>query len=390
MSLSKMAASGGLFLQYPHVPSEENSVLKTPLADVPFPPNKDTVFGDYGIEGLTEALFENTLMIWQSLEISHATDLNPYMEWSEGEFFSLGAAGRQLLLHLFQQHTGYEALTCRYHSQPRHIIGPIDFFNDKMLLPVFGFTNICFLPMKVDHEMAISQFDDEDDTDVNLESLSALSSPAAPQLPASSSITTRGKIPRPPNEWILYRADNHLPIKLAYPGISNNEISSITAGMWAAESKDRREKYKKRALVLKENHAKAYPNYKYSPRKPSEKKRRVSKKSLAKNLDLQQAAESYHNAATYVGYPAASHSFTSNVSMEHYGVNGLANHTSVNNMEQQGRIATSSEQERGYHFNPALSFDAAQQQDHSTFFYGSTVMREQESPLGNALPGLNL
>nr|AJW31378.1 mating-type protein MAT1-2-1 [Clarireedia henningsiana] len=364
-----MAASGSLFLQYPHVPSEENSVLKTPLADVPFPPSRDTVFADYGIEGLTEELFEITLMIWQSLEISHATDLNPYIEWSEAEFFNLGVAGRQLLLHLFQQHTGYEGLTCRDHSQRRHIIAPINFFNDKMLLPVFGFTNICFLPMKVDHEMSISPFDDEDDTAVNFESLPTLSSPRAP----STSVTARGKIPRPPNEWILYRADNHLPIKLAYPGISNNEISSIIAGMWAAESADRRDKYKKRALVLKENHAKAHPNYKYSPRKPSEKKRRVSKKRLAKNPNIQQAAESYHNAATYAGYPAASHSFTSNVSMEHYGVNGLVNHTTINNMDQQGRNATSSDQGRGYHFNPALSFDAAQQQDLSTFFYESTL-----------------
>jgi hypothetical protein len=243
MSFSKMAANGGLFLQYPHVPSEENSVLKTPLADVPFPPSKDTVFEDYGIEGLTDAIFENTLMIWQSLEISHATDLNPYMEWSEAEFFNLGIAGRQLLLHLFQlvsrfhtttvssnqfqrQHTGYEGLTCRDYSQPRHIIAPINFFNDKMLLPVFGFTNICFLPMKVDHEMAISQFDDEDNTAINFECLPTLSSPAAPPTP----VTARGKIPRPPNEWILYRADNHLPIKLAYPGISNNEICKFYLG----------------------------------------------------------------------------------------------------------------------------------------------------------------
>ncbi|KAM3067044.1 hypothetical protein ACMFMG_011823 [Clarireedia jacksonii] len=33
------------------------------------------------------------------------------------------------------------------------------------------------------------------------------------------------------------------------------------AGMWAAENKDCRNIYKKRALVLKENHAKAHPNY---------------------------------------------------------------------------------------------------------------------------------
>lgn len=97
-----MAANGVLSLQYPHAPSEENSVLKTPLAGVPFPPNKDTAFKDYGIEGLTKELFANTLMIWRSLEISHATDLKPYMEWSDEEFFKVGVAGRQLLLHLFQ------------------------------------------------------------------------------------------------------------------------------------------------------------------------------------------------------------------------------------------------------------------------------------------------
>jgi hypothetical protein len=58
---------------------------------------------------------------------------------------------------------------------------------------------------------------------------------------------------------------------------------------------------------------------------------------------------------------------------EQHGFNGLMNHTTINNMNHHGRIATSSDQGGGYHFNPALSFDAAQQQYLSTFFYGSTL-----------------
>lgn len=48
--------------------------------------------------------------------------------------------------------------------------------------------------------------------------------------------------------------------------------------MWQNESRDTREAYKKLAEDEKERHIQLYPNYRYQPRKPSEKKRRMTKK----------------------------------------------------------------------------------------------------------------
>lgn len=48
--------------------------------------------------------------------------------------------------------------------------------------------------------------------------------------------------------------------------------------MWQAETNDVRAKYKKLAEFEKNEHLRLYPNYRYQPRKPSEKKRRMSKK----------------------------------------------------------------------------------------------------------------
>jgi hypothetical protein len=41
---------------------------------------------------------------------------------------------------------------------------------------------------------------------------------------AAARAVTQQKIPRPPNAYILYRKDNHLTIKRAHPGVTNNEI----------------------------------------------------------------------------------------------------------------------------------------------------------------------
>ncbi|EAA60776.1 hypothetical protein AN4734.2 [Aspergillus nidulans FGSC A4] len=69
------------------------------------------------------------------------------------------------------------------------------------------------------------------------------------------------KIPRPPNAFILYRQHHYPKVKEARPDLSNNEIS---------------EEFKKK-------HAEEYPDYQYTPRKPSEKKRRAASRISPKN-----------------------------------------------------------------------------------------------------------
>ncbi|KAL4860448.1 hypothetical protein BDV12DRAFT_205047 [Aspergillus spectabilis] len=82
------------------------------------------------------------------------------------------------------------------------------------------------------------------------------------------------KIPRPPNAFILYRQRHHPRVKETYPDLSNNEISVILGKQWRAEPEEVKLHFKNLAEEFKKKHAEEHPDYQYTPRKPSEKKRR--------------------------------------------------------------------------------------------------------------------
>ncbi|KAB8068059.1 mating type protein MAT1-2-1 [Aspergillus leporis] len=90
------------------------------------------------------------------------------------------------------------------------------------------------------------------------------------------------KVPRPPNAFILYRQHHHPRIKEAYPDFTNNEISIILGKQWKAESEETKVQFRSMAEELKKKHAKDHPDYHYTPRRPSEKKRRTSSRSCSK------------------------------------------------------------------------------------------------------------
>ncbi|PYH33084.1 HMG-box domain-containing protein [Aspergillus neoniger CBS 115656] len=97
------------------------------------------------------------------------------------------------------------------------------------------------------------------------------------------SVTVKAaKVPRPPNAFILYRQHHHPKLKEAHPNLSNNEISVILGKQWKAESEDIRVEFRALADDLKRKHAEAHPDYQYTPRKPSEKKRRTSSRRNSK------------------------------------------------------------------------------------------------------------
>ena len=100
-----------------------------------------------------------------------------------------------------------------------------------------------------------------------------------------------GKIPRPPNSFILYRQQMHPLIKAANPSFSNNRICKslatfkwptadslaiILGKQWKNEAQAVKDFYYKAALRIKEQHAKDFPDYCYQPRKSGEKKRRMT------------------------------------------------------------------------------------------------------------------
>ncbi|KAL3472665.1 hypothetical protein BJX99DRAFT_272793 [Aspergillus californicus] len=90
------------------------------------------------------------------------------------------------------------------------------------------------------------------------------------------------KIPRPPNAFILYRQHHHPRIKEACPDLSNNEISVILGKQWKAEPEEAKLHFKNLAEEFKKKHAEEYPDYQYTPRKPSEKKRRATSRQSPK------------------------------------------------------------------------------------------------------------
>lgn len=56
----------------------------------------------------------------------------------------------------------------------------------------------------------------------------------------------------------------------------------IIGKQWANESQEVRDKYKRKSNEAALQHSKTYPGYQYQPRKPSEKKKRMTKNKLAK------------------------------------------------------------------------------------------------------------
>ncbi|KAL4799418.1 hypothetical protein BDV19DRAFT_355089 [Aspergillus venezuelensis] len=103
------------------------------------------------------------------------------------------------------------------------------------------------------------------------------------------------KIPRPPNAFILYRQHHHPRVKEAYPDLSNNEISVILGKQWRAETEEAKLHFKNLAEEFKKKHAEEHPDYQYTPRKPSEKKRRATSRSSPKSSKRSLQVESPHS-----------------------------------------------------------------------------------------------
>nr|QLL26890.1 MAT1-2-1 [Elsinoe australis] len=84
-----------------------------------------------------------------------------------------------------------------------------------------------------------------------------------------------GKPPRPPNSFILYRQHHHAGMVAKHP-------AQLIGAMWKKEPQSVRDEWKRKADFAKIQHEQQHPDYQYQPRKPSEKKRRMTKKKAEK------------------------------------------------------------------------------------------------------------
>ncbi|KAK7057403.1 HMG box domain-containing protein [Favolaschia claudopus] len=75
--------------------------------------------------------------------------------------------------------------------------------------------------------------------------------------------------PRPPNAWILYRAEKSKTITRK----AQADVSKEIAAMWKAELPHVRAEYERRADIKKAEHAAMYPDYRFQPIKREDKER---------------------------------------------------------------------------------------------------------------------
>ena len=117
--------------------------------------------------------------------------------------------------------------------------------------------------------------------------------------PKSKAITKKDKVARPPNAFILYRQHHHPIVKSQNPDLHNNQICKSFAGslntfnadtalaimlgqQWQNEMAEVKAQFKSMAEEIKKKHLSAHPNYQYQPRKPAEKKRRMTRRKAEK------------------------------------------------------------------------------------------------------------
>jgi len=128
----------------------------------------------------------------------------------------------------------------------------------------------------------ISNQQNSSSSDVRFPKL-VLARSAAPTPPRGSGAKAQKpkKPPRPPNAFILYRRSKQPDIVARNEGISNNEVSKQVGEMWHKEPIEEKMKFQRLADAAKMEHMKKYPEYKYRPRRPHEKRRRTKRPSTS-------------------------------------------------------------------------------------------------------------
>ncbi|EDU50256.1 NHP6B Chromatin-associated protein containing the HMG domain [Pyrenophora tritici-repentis] len=87
------------------------------------------------------------------------------------------------------------------------------------------------------------------------------------------------KAPRPMNCWIIFRDAKSKELKEQHPELTVQQISTRCSELWHDLTPQEKQPWKDAAQSAKEEHLRQHPDYKYSPRKPGEKKKRQSRKA---------------------------------------------------------------------------------------------------------------
>lgn len=85
--------------------------------------------------------------------------------------------------------------------------------------------------------------------------------------------TKHKRIKRPMNAFMLYRKAHQLRVKHLWSHENHQIVSAVCGDGWAAEPEHVIAQYNEWARVERDNHAAAFPNYKFAPAKPKKEKR---------------------------------------------------------------------------------------------------------------------
>ncbi|KAK1768930.1 high mobility group box domain-containing protein [Phialemonium atrogriseum] len=82
------------------------------------------------------------------------------------------------------------------------------------------------------------------------------------------------RIPRPRNQWIIYRQNRSRQLHEEDPTLTAGQISTIVSTMWRRESREVKDYFKNLAEEEDRQHKAKYPQYKYQARKSGINKRK--------------------------------------------------------------------------------------------------------------------
>ncbi|KAI9304441.1 hypothetical protein BJ944DRAFT_231286 [Cunninghamella echinulata] len=88
------------------------------------------------------------------------------------------------------------------------------------------------------------------------------------------SMKNKTNIPRPINCFMAFRLDKYREISSRSPTLNHRDISKVIAKWWREATEQEKEPYRKIAATAKLEHEKLYPNYKYAPKRKSERQTR--------------------------------------------------------------------------------------------------------------------
>ena len=108
------------------------------------------------------------------------------------------------------------------------------------------------------------------DSDVPVKDIEAwVTRPSAERV--EESIKRKGHIARPMNSFMLYRSAYAERTKDWCKQNNHQVVSSVAGESWPLESDELREQFNDWAKLERDNHAIAFPNYKFSPSKANQK-----------------------------------------------------------------------------------------------------------------------